>query len=50
MKSDHHNLKYFITIKKLSGQQIQQYEELSKYNYWIEHVSGKQNITADVLS
>lgn len=50
IKSDHHNLKYFTTTKRLVGQQIQLAEELSRFNFQIEHIKGKENTIVNVLS
>jgi hypothetical protein len=36
--------------KQLNGRQARWAEELSAYNFVIEHVPGKQNIVADTLS
>jgi reverse transcriptase-like protein len=44
VRSDHRNLVGFTTIKQLNAQ------ELSAYNFRIEHVAGKNNIVADALS
>ena len=50
VKSDHANLRTFTTTKVLSGRQARWAEELSSYDFIIEHVKGKENIVADALS
>jgi transposase InsO family protein len=50
VKSDHRNLRTFMTTKELNARQARWAEELSSYNFVIEHVKGKENIVADALS
>jgi RNase H-like domain found in reverse transcriptase/Reverse transcriptase (RNA-dependent DNA polymerase)/Integrase zinc binding domain/Chromo (CHRromatin Organisation MOdifier) domain len=50
VRSDHKNLRTFMTTKELNGRQARWAEELSEYNFRIEHVKGKENIVADALS
>jgi hypothetical protein len=50
VKSDHQNLKTFTTTKILNGRQARWAEELSAYDFRIEHVKGKENTVADALS
>jgi len=50
VKSDHRNLIYFLTIKKLTRRQARWAEELSKFDFKIEHVKGRENIIPDILS
>lgn len=50
VRSDHHNLKYFTTTKELTGRQIRWAEHLSRFNFKIQHIKGKDNIMADALS
>jgi hypothetical protein len=50
VKSDHANLKTFTTTKVLNGRQARWAEELSAYDFTIEHVKGKENVVADALS
>jgi hypothetical protein len=50
VKSDHQNLKTFTTTKTLNARQARWAEELSSYDFVIEHVKGKENIVADALS
>jgi len=47
--TDHNNLKYFLTTKKLSGRQARAAEALSQYNIEISFRAGKKN-PADGLS
>jgi reverse transcriptase-like protein len=50
VKSDHQNLKTFTTTKTLNARQARWAEELSSYDFVIEHVKGKENVVADALS
>ena len=50
VKSDHRNLQTFMTKKELNGRQARWAEELSSYNFVIEHIKGRENIVADALS
>lgn len=50
VKSDHQNLKTFTTTKILNARQARWAEELSSYDFVIEHVKGKENVVADALS
>lgn len=50
VKSDHANLRKFTTTKALNGRQARWAEELSAYDFTIEHVKGKENVVADALS
>jgi RNase H-like domain found in reverse transcriptase/Integrase zinc binding domain len=50
VKTDHRNLTYFMTTKELNARQARWAEELTKYNFRIEHVKGKENVVADALS
>jgi reverse transcriptase-like protein/integrase-like protein len=50
VKSDHQNLKTFTTTKVLNARQARWVEELSSYDFVIEHVKGKENVVADSLS
>ena len=50
VKSDHANLRAFTTTKVLNGRQARWAEELSSYDFSIEHVKGKENVVADALS
>ena len=48
--SDHKNLEYFMTVRKLTERQIRWSLVLSRYNFKIRHIDGKDNILADALS
>ena len=50
IKSDHKNLQYFMTIKKLNRQQAQWAEILTEYDFIIQHCKEKNNNWADILS
>ena len=50
IKSDHKNLQYFMTIKKLNRQQAQWAETLAEYNFIIQHCKEKNNSWADILN
>jgi hypothetical protein len=50
VKSDHRNLRTFMTTKELNARQARWAEELSSYDFVIEHVKGKENVVADALS
>jgi hypothetical protein len=50
VKSDHRNLRTFMTTKELNARQARWAEELSSYNFVIEHIKGKENKVADALS
>jgi hypothetical protein len=50
VRSDHKNLRYFLTTKELSDRQARWYEKLCQYNFRIEHCKGKDNVVADALS
>ena len=48
--SDHKNLQYFMTVRKLTERQMRWSLTLSRYNFRIIHVSGANNGRADALS
>jgi hypothetical protein len=48
--SDHYNLEYFTTTKKLNRRQARWSEELAEYDFRIRHCKGKENVWADTLS
>jgi RNase H-like domain found in reverse transcriptase len=50
VKSDHRNLRTFMTTKELNARQARWAEELSSYNFVIGHIKGKENTVADALS
>ena len=48
--SDHKNLSYFTTTKKLNQQQVRWAELLASYNFQIHYRKGSKNGQADALS
>jgi len=48
--TDHKNLKYFMTVKKLTKWQMRWFLILSQYNFFILYLLNKQNERADALS
>ncbi len=48
--TDHKNLKYFMTVKKLTEQQMRWSLILLQYNFFILYLLSKQNERADALS
>lgn len=48
--TDHKNLEYFMTVRKLTERQMRWSLILSRYNFRIVHVPGKINERADALS
>ena len=48
--SDHKNLSYFMTTKKLNRQQVRWAELLASYNFQIHYQKGSKNGRADALS
>ena len=48
--TDHKNLEYFMTVRKLTERQMRWSLILSRYNFRIVHVPGKNNERADALS
>lgn len=48
--TDHKNLEYFMTVRKLTERQMRWSLVLSRYNFRIIHVPGRQNERADALS
>ena len=48
--SDHKNLSYFITTKKLNRQQVRWAKLLASYNFQIHYRKGSKNGRADALS
>jgi len=47
--TDHKNLKYFITVKKLTEWQMRWFLILSQYNFFILYLLSKQNKRTDAL-
>jgi hypothetical protein len=50
VKSDHKNLSYFRQPQKISGRQARWMEYLQDFDYRLEHIPGKSNTIADLLS
>ncbi len=50
IETDHENLTYWKSPKKLMGRTARWHEKLQDYNFKILHISGKTNTPADVLS
>jgi len=47
---DHENLKYFRKPHKLNGQQARWYLKLQDYDFTLQHIPGKTDTKADILS
>jgi len=50
IRTDHKNLEYFMTIRKLTERQMRWSLVLSRYNFTIAYIPGKTNERADALS
>jgi hypothetical protein len=50
IKTDHKNLEYFMTARKLTERQMRWSLILSQYNFKITYIPGKDNERADALS
>ena len=50
IRTDHKNLEYFTTVKKLRERQIKWSLILFKYDFVINYITGKSNERADALS
>ena len=50
IRSDHKNLEYFMSVRKLTERQMRWSLILSRYNFTISYLKGKDNIRADALS
>jgi len=48
--TDHENLKYFKDPHKLNGRQARWYLKLQDYDFTLQHIPGKTNVKADILS
>ncbi|CAF3518774.1 unnamed protein product [Rotaria socialis] len=48
--SDHHALHYLSRMKDLNGRLYRTYEELSKLDYEIQYIPGRNNYLSDALS
>jgi predicted aspartyl protease len=50
VRTDHKNLEYFMTARKLTERQMRWSLILSRYNFSIMYIPGKENVRADALS
>jgi len=50
IRTDHKNLEYFMTVQKLTERQMRWSLILSRYNFTIAYIPGKENERADALS
>lgn len=50
IKSDHNNLKYFLSQSDLSEKQQRWVSKLQSFDFEIQYIRGKKNTTADTLS
>jgi len=50
IKTDHKNLTYWKSPRKLTGRTMQWHEKLQDYNFKILHILGKNNTLANALS
>ena len=50
IRTDHKNLEYFMTARKLTERQMRWSLVLSRYNFVISYILGKENVRADALS
>jgi RNase H-like domain found in reverse transcriptase len=50
VETDHKNLTYWKSPKKLTGRTARWHERLQDYNFRILHISGNMNTSADALS
>ncbi len=50
IETDHKNLTYWKSPRKLTGRTVRWHEKLQDYNFKILHVAGKNNTPADALS
>ena len=49
-ETDHKNLTYWKSPRKLTGRTVWWHEKLQDYNFKILHITGKNNTPMDVLS
>ena len=49
IRTDHKNLEYFMSVQKLTERQMRWSLILSKYNFTISYIKGKDNPMADAL-
>ena len=50
IRTDHNNLKYFRSAKQITPRQARWHEFLQDYDFELEHIPGKSNTIADLLS
>ena len=50
IETDHKNLTYWKSPRKLTGRTARWHEKLQDYNFCIVHIQGKNNTPADALS
>jgi hypothetical protein len=50
IETDHKNLTYWKSPRKLTGRTVRWHEKLQDYNFRIIHIQGKNNTPADTLS
>lgn len=50
IRSDHKNLEYFMSVRKLTERQMRWSLTLARYNFTIAYTPGKDNVRADALS
>ena len=50
VKTDHNNLRYFLTQKDLNERKRKWVSKIQDFYFDIEYVKGKNNVVADVLS
>lgn len=50
IRTDHKNLEYFMTARKLTERQMRWSITLSKFNFELSYIKGSTNTTADALS
>ena len=50
VKTDHNNLRYFLTQKDLNERQQKWVTKIQEFYFDIEYVKGKNNVVANALS
>jgi hypothetical protein len=50
IRTDHKNLKYFKSARQITPRQARWHEFLQDYNFELQHIPGKSNTVADLLS
>jgi hypothetical protein len=48
--TDHANLQYWKALRNLNQRMAKWHADLQEYNYKIQHIPGKVNISANILS